>query len=265
MPNRKWLITIILVFPGVSFAQVSITEVLYDPVGANTGRQWIEVYNGGGSAIPLTAWKLSESGTNHKITSAQGGETIAAGAYGIISNNPDTFKIDYPQYAGPLFKSSFSLTLTGKTLTLKNASSSDIASIAYTSAMGAKGDGNSLNREPSASSLIPREPSPGAGMSSKTLQPAPKATKSSASTKSVSKTSLASGAPTKIIGLEEEQTESPAPVSQVAAVALTPPEEGSSSLLWWIAAGILGLAAAGTFIAAKIIGKKEWNIEEVSQ
>jgi hypothetical protein len=42
---------------------VVINEVLYDPDGADTGYEWIELYNAGNQAIDLENWKLQKGGS----------------------------------------------------------------------------------------------------------------------------------------------------------------------------------------------------------
>ncbi len=61
--------------------------------------------------------------------------------------------------------------------------------------------------------------------------------------------------------------ELPTPVEphvQTAAVAdVQPmPTRSSASYIWWVAAGGLALAACGALVAARHVGKKEWDIVE---
>jgi hypothetical protein len=47
---------------------VKINEVLYNPLGADDGNEWVELYNSGGSAVDLTEWTISGSDGSIKAT-----------------------------------------------------------------------------------------------------------------------------------------------------------------------------------------------------
>lgn len=50
------------VFSAYSLANVVINEVMYNPVSASAGHQWIELYNNKESAVSLQGWKLQTAG-----------------------------------------------------------------------------------------------------------------------------------------------------------------------------------------------------------
>jgi hypothetical protein len=58
---------------GSALAQLSITEVMFDPVGTDTKHEWVEVKNDSAAAVDANTYKLTESGTNHKIAPFGGG------------------------------------------------------------------------------------------------------------------------------------------------------------------------------------------------
>ncbi len=112
--------------PQVSFAQIVVTEIMYDlKSGSDSGHEWVEVYNAGASVVKLTDWKLFENGTNHKITGVVGADTLMPYAYAVIADNREQFKVDWPNFSGQLFDSAFSLSNSGETIIFRNASSSD--------------------------------------------------------------------------------------------------------------------------------------------
>ncbi len=68
MPKRLILFLFclgILFFTRAAFAEVVISEIMYDVSGSDTDREWVEVYNNSSSAVDFTSWKLFEANTNH--------------------------------------------------------------------------------------------------------------------------------------------------------------------------------------------------------
>lgn len=169
MTNRRLISRLFLIvaffFPPTVNAQVVVSEIMYDlEEGSDTGREWIEVFNSGSSIVDLTAWKLFEADTNHKITEVSGGTTLGVGAYAIVADNAAKFLNDYPPYTGLLFDSAFSLNNTGETLILRNADLIDKDTVSYTPDRGAAGDGNSLHRTSTiAKTFSATAPTPGTG------------------------------------------------------------------------------------------------------
>jgi len=159
--------------PGITTAQVVISEIMYDLEGSDTGREWVEVFNTGSTPVPLTEWKLFEADSNHNIIAYSGGESLPGGAYAIIADNPAKFLVDRPTYTDALFDSSFSLSNTGETLTLRCCSTDenliDKDSVFYDPGIGAAGDGNTLHRASTqSSSFAAAAPTPGTGSLQKT-------------------------------------------------------------------------------------------------
>jgi len=133
--------------PKVVFGEVIINEIMYDPKDADlsSGGEWIEVKNEDSIAIDLTKWLFFENDTNHGITADSSAE-IPPGGYAVISRDLTAFKNYFTGFSGLLFKSSFSLN-DGEKLAMKNDKVTllgDINSVTYTSDLGAKNDGNSL-------------------------------------------------------------------------------------------------------------------------
>src|SRR3989344_490805 len=164
--------------PHLAAAQVVISEVMYDLEGADTDREWVEVFNSGSSAILLTEWKLFEANSNHNIVAHSGGESLSGGAYAVIADNPVKFLEDRPGYTGLLFDSAFSLSNTGETLTLRCCGTgenlSDKDPISYDPGTGAAGDGNSLHRtSTSGASFLAGAATPGTGNLQKTVNASP--------------------------------------------------------------------------------------------
>lgn len=152
---------IVLAVPCTTHAAVRISEVMYDPSGSDAGHEWVEIYNDG-SATDISTWRLLEGGSKHKLTPSAVG-TISPNGYAILADNPSTFTSDYPNFHGLVFDTAFSGGLNnkdGESLALLNDAGVTIDSITYSSAIGAAGDGNSLQK--TANGWIPAKPTPGA-------------------------------------------------------------------------------------------------------
>ena len=134
-----------------------ITEIMYDLSGADTGREWIEVQNNGGEAISFAQWRFWEANANHTLTLVLGEATTSAGSFAVFADNPEKFLIDWPDFSGTLFDSSFSLANTGEALALKSGDTL-IDEVSYASTTGAAGDGNSLQK--TSSGWIAAAPTP---------------------------------------------------------------------------------------------------------
>jgi hypothetical protein len=134
-----------LFFYNTASAKVILNEIMYDLLGEDPGREWIEIYNEGGTSVNLPDWKLFEAETNHGLTLSQGNATLAAKNYAIIADDANKFKLDWPNFSGTIWSSSFSLNNTGETLALKNGDL-EIDKYTYQSSLGGAGDGNSLQK-----------------------------------------------------------------------------------------------------------------------
>ncbi len=159
-PTQKVsFILLLLLVAGPAQASVQITEIMYDVSGTDTGREWIELTNTGSGALDVSSFKLFEANTNHALSLVAGTGVLQPGSSAIIADDATKFKIDWPSYSGVLFDSSFSLSNTGESLAIKDSSLEILDSITYDGAIGAAGDGNSLQR--SGATLVAASPTPG--------------------------------------------------------------------------------------------------------
>ena len=230
--------------PLSAFAGFSVSEIMYDVSGADTGREWIEIQNTGPASADIAGWKLSEGGTNHKVVS-QKGSVIPPGGYAVIAANVPKFLADWPAYSGLLFQSSLSLNNTGETLILKNASSSEIASATYSGGL-AGGDGNSLNDAGGA--WVARKPSPGGSVSAESvLPPPPKSASKTGNVKAHTKVSTTDGAAYDGAVAITNANET------ASAISAEKGDSQSFAMLPWIAAlfAVIGIAGAAVFLKGK--------------
>ena len=131
---------------NITHASVLINEVMYDLSGADTGREWIEIYNDTDAPVDLSSYKFFEANTNHGLILNQGSVNITAKAYALIVDDPVKFKIDWPNFSGIIFDSSFSLANTGENIGIKDESLNMVDQYTYSSTFGGAGDGNSLQK-----------------------------------------------------------------------------------------------------------------------
>lgn len=138
---------------------LKITEIMYDLPGSDSGREWVEITNTGSDKLDIEGYRLSEGGTNHVLSVVSGTTTLVAGQSVIVVSNASKFSADWPQYAGILLKSSFSLSNTAETIEIKDATLYTLDSVSYTADGGAAGDGNTLHRV--GATLVAGAPDPG--------------------------------------------------------------------------------------------------------
>ena len=119
---------IIIIFSIIFFcprsyilANLEINEIMYDlKTGSDEGREWVEIYNNSNTPVDLSAFRFFEADTNHKIKLMQGSANVAGRGYAIIVSDLTKFKIDWPNFTGTIYDSSFSLSNSGETLAIKN-------------------------------------------------------------------------------------------------------------------------------------------------
>ena len=141
----------LMILPVLLRAEVVINEIMYDPEGSDTGREWIEVYNAGESDVDLVTYKLFESNVNHKLTLVGDDDStvLKVGDFAILADNPEKFLIDFPDFSGVLFDSAFSLNNTGELLSIVDNTAYVVNRFEYTNDLGAANNGNSLQRNDS--------------------------------------------------------------------------------------------------------------------
>src|ERR1700733_7118053 len=144
-----------------SAASFTINEIMYDlKEGSDSGREWVEVVNLGSSPLDLSTFKLYESGTAHGIKSVQGNTSIPAGGYGVIADTPDKFLADNPGFSENLFDSTFSLSNSGETISIKDPTNVAVDTVSYASTEGGEGDGSTLGKI--GQDFVSTNPTPGA-------------------------------------------------------------------------------------------------------
>ncbi len=124
-------------------ARIGITELMYDPLGADDAHEWVEIRNDGTSPVPVGKMRLVEGGTSHLISASGTDGLLTPGAYAVVAQDAAQFSKDWPQYKGPLFRSAFSLSNDGEALSITGGENI-LSAVSYASSSGARGNGNSL-------------------------------------------------------------------------------------------------------------------------
>lgn len=142
----KNLLLLLFLLTGILKVEaVYISEIMYDPQGSDTSREWIEIYNDTGSSINFTTWKFFEANTNHGLSAYSSTTSVSPSSYAIIADNPAKFLLDYPSFNGVLYDSSFSLSNSGELIILKDNNSVQIDSVNYSVSVGGDDDGSTLS------------------------------------------------------------------------------------------------------------------------
>ncbi|MBP6948919.1 MAG: lamin tail domain-containing protein [Candidatus Pacebacteria bacterium] len=160
MKKILFIITLLLSMNGYG-DMLSINEIMSNPVGDDSGREWIELHNTSSSTVDISTLTISvKGGAFVGVVPLSGGTSIEPDGYAIIGSTVSgatKFSQDYSSYNGPLFRSSVSLVNTGVTsleISLQGVSLDKISS--YTAAK----EGFTLSKVDGA--LVSTNPTPGA-------------------------------------------------------------------------------------------------------
>lgn len=154
------ILGIFLLWVEFSFALV-ISEVQFDPSGSDTDREWVEIFNDTNSVLDLTTYKFFENNTNHAIEWLSGDKNISSGEYVVLVQDLNKFMLDNSGYIGKVFKSSFSLSNSGESLSLKDKDGNVLNTINYSPTQTGAGNGLTINFD--GINYTKGNPSPGVG------------------------------------------------------------------------------------------------------
>lgn len=148
--KRTVFLFLVIIFPVFVSAQVEINEIMYDLEGADSGREWVEVFNNSTSEVNIIDWKFND-GSNHILNEppkngGKGSFIIPAGGYAVFADNAETFFNEHPDYNGILIDTVMSLNNTSGVLKLFNKENLEVDSVSYDKNIGGVGDGNSLQK-----------------------------------------------------------------------------------------------------------------------
>lgn len=128
-------------------ANLTISKIMYNPEGADTGREWVEVCNQTGAQIEIigknaaNSWRFFD-GKNHLFNIEK--ETIQAGECFIAAADSTIFSQEYPGFRGKILDTAMSLKNTSGAVKILDGSGNEIASAVYNNGIGADGNGKVL-------------------------------------------------------------------------------------------------------------------------
>jgi hypothetical protein len=138
---------LILIFLFLSFRFVfalTITEIMYNPEGNDTGREWIEVFNNSSETINILSgkngWKIND-GKNHLFEEDL---TIYPQEIFVIVQDKSLFLKDYPNFQGKIIQANFSLKNESGKIQIFDEQKRLRAEISYQSSCGGGGNGYSI-------------------------------------------------------------------------------------------------------------------------
>jgi hypothetical protein len=95
-------------------SQVTLTEIMFNPVGNGDWDEFIEIYNTGTSAVNLTGWRISDGVGDDEIIAVDQGLLLNPGQFALILD-PDYFDHESNTYEGMVPSSALLLTINSIT------------------------------------------------------------------------------------------------------------------------------------------------------
>ena len=131
---------------ATSTPEIIISEIMYNPAGADSDHEWVEILNVSTSTdyvIDLN-WKFND-GSNHQLNVIQGDNVISPQEFLVLVDDQEVFLQDYPDFQGSLIDTVMSLNNSEDILSLSiNNGESFFSTTTYQSAWGANDNGFSL-------------------------------------------------------------------------------------------------------------------------
>jgi len=132
-------------------SDIIINEIMYNPTNSDSGHEWIEIYNTSAENVDMTNWKFYEEETNHSLNLREGSIVLPSNNYAIIADDANQFMIDYADFTGTLFDSSFSLKNTSETIAIKDGTGNLIDEITYLSEWGGNDNAKTIGKQTDSS------------------------------------------------------------------------------------------------------------------
>lgn len=116
--NWIFLIPLIFLFSPL-MAQITFTEVMYDPATNEFHDEYVEIYNLSSETIDLTGWQFSDSSDFDMLIDAGSGMLLSAGQYAVILDG--SYFGNSTTYDGVIPDSALIIKIDGNSLGLTNS------------------------------------------------------------------------------------------------------------------------------------------------
>lgn len=271
MPRSLVVILLFSFVPQAVFAEVEISEIMYDAPGSDSKAEWIELQNTGTESVDLSKWKVSD-GANHVLNAppkngSAGSLLLEPGGFLILASDAGTFIASNPSISVSVIDTTFNLSNDGGKLALINASSTAEDKVSYS---GSKAAGTGASLQKVNGKFVEGFPTPGNPNAASKVY-APKKTVANVPLKAKTKTATKKSTKSTQRAVADPETSDPAPgdtvatSSPLAAAAVVPLDSGSHSYMPWAYGTLaLGIAGASAALIARQKRKGEWDIEEIT-
>jgi hypothetical protein len=168
-----WVLVLCFI-PSFVYADVRITEIAWMGVAGDSGQygEWLEFYNSGSEAVPLSGWKIfKDNGTKLIYTL---GTSIAAGGYLVLERTTATMLdpvLGIQDEAGPF--GSNGLSNTGEALVLKDAEGHTVETLAFAAGWPAGDSATKQTMQWNGSSWITADATPKIGVQATAISTTP--------------------------------------------------------------------------------------------
>ena len=122
-----------LLFMAASCPALVINEIMFNPNGTDTGREWVEMYNEQAQPVNLSGYQFRENGGTHQLDLANGSWMLLPDKYAIIAVDSDVFSQEYLGFSGTLLDSAWqSLSNTGEEIAILDPNDAVLDSVNFT-------------------------------------------------------------------------------------------------------------------------------------
>lgn len=129
---------LILLLSSFKVHALVVNEIMSNPVGDDSGREWFEIYNETDNDIDISGLTVSiKGGAPIPVSSVNGGVILMHKSYAIVASTVSggtKFLQDYGAYSGPLLKANISLVNSGNTSLQLKLGGIDYPVVTYTAA-----------------------------------------------------------------------------------------------------------------------------------
>lgn len=135
--KKRAILFILALFGSFFIFQASFSansDIIINEIGAYapSGHEWIEIWNKGSEPVDMAGWKFWENNINHSLSVSTTDAIVGVGEYAVITQDAFQFLLNYPNFSGSIFDSSWSsLNESGEYIGLKDSEGNFIEQFIY--------------------------------------------------------------------------------------------------------------------------------------